>query len=484
MKSKDLVGQRFGRLVVIEKTRHNGRLAWKCQCDCGNTSVVSSYCLNHGTISCGCYRQEKWQEAQDKISEQANAKKLTDIIGKKFGKLTVLSYDELVGKYSCRCECDNIVYRARNTLLYGNSNVHSCNKCTLDTLIDGNVIGNRYGNLTVIGRDINTHMWLCKCDCGNTRLVKSGHLERTKSCGCNNIAISGSYAENEIKEFINIDNVVKSRTILGNGQEIDLYYPDYNIGIEFNGSIYHSSLNGIYDIKKKHYHRDKFLLAKAKGIHLISIFDVDWDKNSDKIKIYLNSLFSKNIKVYARNCNIQLIDKSIANEFCNKYHLQGSTIFSSICYGLYFGSELVSVMTFGKLRMSSTNDGEYELHRYCVKDNITVVGGANKLLKHFILDYKPTYIRSYSDNDYFSGSIYERLGFKNSGQCNPRYYWYCNNIEYKREECRISKLKNKYPDLYNSAISNKATNIEDYIMTSLKACKVYRSGNTKWELSL
>ena len=64
-------------------------------------------------------------------------------------------------------------------------------------------------------------------------------------------------------------------------------------------------------------------------------------------------------------------------------------------------------MSFGRLRLQKTEEGQFELHRYCVKDGYTIVGGANKLLKAFEREYNPTYIRSYSDNDYFVGGIYD-----------------------------------------------------------------------------
>lgn len=56
----DLTGQRFGKLVVVgrdmspSKTKQK-RVRWACQCDCGNTTSVSSDNLKSGnTISCGC----------------------------------------------------------------------------------------------------------------------------------------------------------------------------------------------------------------------------------------------------------------------------------------------------------------------------------------------------------------------------------------------------------------------------------------------
>lgn len=59
-KLEDLTGQRFGRLVVVERaeTTHVST-RWKCQCDCGNTCIVLAQNLKKGhTISCGCYREE------------------------------------------------------------------------------------------------------------------------------------------------------------------------------------------------------------------------------------------------------------------------------------------------------------------------------------------------------------------------------------------------------------------------------------------
>ena len=58
---KDLTGQRFGRLVVIERSGSNNqkRATWKCCCDCGRVTVVTSSNLLRGiTKSCGCIHVE------------------------------------------------------------------------------------------------------------------------------------------------------------------------------------------------------------------------------------------------------------------------------------------------------------------------------------------------------------------------------------------------------------------------------------------
>lgn len=55
---KDIIGQRFGRLTVIEEVQERtscGEVKYSCQCDCGNVKVVAGTSLRYGkTKSCGC----------------------------------------------------------------------------------------------------------------------------------------------------------------------------------------------------------------------------------------------------------------------------------------------------------------------------------------------------------------------------------------------------------------------------------------------
>lgn len=61
----DITGKRFGRLVAIEPTKERkcGRVVWKCKCDCGNISYVTSLNLLSGnTKSCNCLNKESCKE--------------------------------------------------------------------------------------------------------------------------------------------------------------------------------------------------------------------------------------------------------------------------------------------------------------------------------------------------------------------------------------------------------------------------------------
>jgi hypothetical protein len=62
---KNLIGQRFGRLVVLARagSDKHGKAIWSCACDCGNEVVLSSNVLVRGKArSCGCLRSEMRRE--------------------------------------------------------------------------------------------------------------------------------------------------------------------------------------------------------------------------------------------------------------------------------------------------------------------------------------------------------------------------------------------------------------------------------------
>lgn len=60
MKPHNLVGQRFGRLTVIERYPVPNISTWTCQCDCGNITHPRARSLINGiTQSCGCLRTER-----------------------------------------------------------------------------------------------------------------------------------------------------------------------------------------------------------------------------------------------------------------------------------------------------------------------------------------------------------------------------------------------------------------------------------------
>ena len=75
----DLLGQRFGRLLVMRRWPIciDKQAKWETQCDCGNTKIVSGAGLRRGAIkSCGCvapHGQRHWYTSDGKLPKEYRA---------------------------------------------------------------------------------------------------------------------------------------------------------------------------------------------------------------------------------------------------------------------------------------------------------------------------------------------------------------------------------------------------------------------------
>ena len=184
--------------------------------------------------------------------------------------------------------------------------------------------------------------------------------------------------------------------------------------IEINPSITHTSTINIFSTGDqgidKNYHKNKSELAITNGYRCIHVWD--WDDQTKIIKLLLPRK-----RVYARCCNCSNVTEDVVKTFLESYHLQGY-VRSTFNLGLFFNGDLVSLMTFGKPRYNK--NCEWELLRYC--SSCEVVGGAEKLWKHFQSVVNPKSVVSYCDLSKFTGSIYTRLGFDFIGSSISRHW--------------------------------------------------------------
>ena len=274
-----------------------------------------------------------------------------------------------------------------------------------------------------------------------------------------------------------IEYVKNDRSILS-PEELDIYIPSHHLAIECNGTYWHSTL-----YKNKDYHINKYRACCDRGIQLISIWE-DWMiHNRDIVKsIIYSKLGIYERRIYARQCEIREVNTKESNAFLNLNHIQGRCN-SRIRLGLYYNDELVSLMTFGSRRRAISGahkevKGEYELLRYCSKLNTQVVGGAERLLKHFIRDNHPKTIISFSSNDISNGDLYKRLGFEKVAESSS--YWYIdkNGIRYHR----FSFTKDAIVRRGWRGDKNGWT--EEDEMLSRGYMKIIDSGQTKWRLNV
>lgn len=199
--------------------------------------------------------------------------------------------------------------------------------------------------------------------------------------------------------------------------EIDAYLPDCKIGFEFNGIWWHSD-----KYKDKQYHIDKLLYFKNRGVRIFNIWESDWINKKEIIESQIRNVLGKSLRIYAKQCKIEEIkDIKLAKNFLDSNHLQGF-VKSNIKLGLYKEDELVSIMLFDKVegRKKMPSD-EWNLSRFCNVLDISVVGGASKLLKHFTKKYLPKRIISYADRNWSTGNLYYKIGFELLYESGPDY---------------------------------------------------------------
>lgn len=195
----DLTGQVFGRLTVLNRAEDyispsgSKRVRWHCKCECGNETTVTGDLLKKGkTRSCGCLQ-----------SELTSKRSLENLSGQRFSRLTVISRaDDYVDesgnhrvRWRCLCDCGNEIDVLAKTLKNGMTQSCGCLKNeTTSRRFFKNIVGCKFGRWLVLKREndyvspsgYRRTQWLCRCSCGEERVVDSSSLltGRSTSCGC------------------------------------------------------------------------------------------------------------------------------------------------------------------------------------------------------------------------------------------------------------------------------------------------------------
>lgn len=474
---KNIKDQVFGELTALE---YIGDGKWKCKCSCKKVVEVHGSALRLGRVtSCGHIN-----------------KKVKDIKNQKIGKWTVKDY---IGNmlWRCECECGEIGSIYGHALRSGRSS--SCTKCSRkkskQTLLD------RYGDVTpskiknpreqwqidivsspdklkqfILNLEETPTIFDLQCMLNINKSNTLEYIHRYNLEDLVRINSTESHMEvellNYIKSIYSKEVLHGDRTIL-DGIELDIYIPEKKIAIEFNGNYWHSD-----ELKDKYYHQKKTLDCARNGIHLIHIFEYEWLDSVKKVKIlsYLRKLLDKDYinVIYARSTFLKQLNNRDVKEFIDRYHLQGYTP-ASINIGMYYKDELVSVISFGKPRFS--NDAQYEILRYCNKDDIIVIGGLEKMFKYFKDIYNPESIITYSDLSKFSGNCYLKLGFRTNFSMitEPNYVWVSSD---KKEV--LSRYKCQKHKLIEQGLGGLGST-ESEIMKELRFLRIYDSGNLRLE---
>ena len=504
------IGKRFGKLVITDlvRMRRNKdiqkKLYFIANCDCGKTNhymYLHSF-FKHKCRSCGCSVYD---------NALKNNKKL---IGKQFNDLTVIDafYEDKKLLLKCECTCGTEIITTREKLLnntirycgtcysnYHNLLVHRqvlelCKKQGYELLSEWNGLTTQISSDSKSGFYPKYNRYQFKCLKCNSIFEKSFSPDSNFVCPhC--MEEYSSYTEFQMAKFLKKYNIKFYKTYISSldqsinqSLELDFYLPDYNFAIEINGLQTHCTydyvdLSKSYARKSKHkkYHLNKTLSAYNKNITLIHIWETEiFDE--DKFDIIKSMLLHKTknslYRTYARKCYVREIDKSVAIQFLNNHHLQGSSQGDTVCLGLYYKSnnKLVSVMTFGSSRYNLKY--EWELRRFANFKYTHIVGSASKLFTYFIRNYVPKSIISYCNIRIFGidNHVYDILGFKYDHHSEPcpwyfEHYRTTNKKLYHRSHFQKHKLKKLFENFDPNITASE--NIENNNWLKVYDCGSY-----------
>jgi hypothetical protein len=211
-------------------------------------------------------------------------------------------------------------------------------------------------------------------------------------------------------------------------KELDIYLPELKLAIEYNGTYWHGfhkhSFYTLDELKNRSSIKREY--CQKKGIKLISIDECDYLDRPEVFKRFLQDQILPRKRIFARKCEIKEIDTQVAREFCEYYHVNGFRG-ASKKLGLFHNNELLIVALFGKYKE------DYECIRLCYKTGIDVIGGWNKIQKHFGKKFL-----HYVNLKYFNGENKTGIGYRfcyrtkvlhrNSLQRKTQLSKYCKNI--------------------------------------------------------
>jgi len=285
----DLSGKRFGRLLVVSKygSSKNRKTIWKCLCDCGNEkNILGDSLKTNKTVSCGCYNKELVRELN-----------MIDISGVRFGRLVGKRFLEIRKNQAfwiCGCDCGKEFVAKVGNLRNGNTK--SCGCYNIDSLKSRkkDLKNMTFGHLFVVeefGRDNSGRIiWLCKCVCGNTTIVRGNALVKGSiiSCGCSKESYMASVLKKHFKEKYNA--IDEYKIFINPKTNHPLYYdvfiPDKNVFIEIHGvqhyeftEFFHKTEGMFLEMKSRDKLKKKY--AKKNGIFV----EIDLRKNESFEKI-------------------------------------------------------------------------------------------------------------------------------------------------------------------------------------------------------
>lgn len=339
-----------------------------------------------------------------------------------------------------------------------------------------------YANTTYRGARVKLS-FVCKRHGAEVLQTPDNHLEGKNPCPqCNHMKSSG---EEEVRRFLSIFTTVEARNrTLIKPREVDMYLPEKKLAVEYCGMYWHSHHDADDERKNRHKHFEKYTQCQEQGVRLLTIYETEWAERGPAIRRLLRNAIGKSRgKLMARKCDLRTVSDAEARAFYEKYHPQGGDG-SGEHYALFWKGKMVACMRFvfgANDRGAGASSRSWTLGRYATR--VTVAGAASRLFNGFLTDYYHPSVKSFSDNRYFSGGMYEQLGFVLEEEVAPDYRVWSPKIGLRPKSHYQRRLLPKRLQEHGAADSfdPKTDPRTEREMTYLMGCgRVYDCGKKRW----
>lgn len=316
--------------------------------------------------------------------------------------------------------------------------------------------------------------WKCIQNPGHPRWT-AAICGRAHGRGCPTCAGRNSAGERELAEYVQsllpgVEIHRADRTVI-TPKEIDIFIPNMGIGIEYNGLYWHSEKCG----KDRSYHVQKLHAARAAGVRLLTVWEDDWRDRREIVEGMIAARLGvwRGAKVYARQCTVVTVDRTVAKRFLDRTHLQGA-VNGAYHQGLLSPEgELVAVLSTRRSGLTWT------IERFAT--SCLVPGGFSKLLaglRREIAAGGGGVAATFSDNDHSDGKLYADTGFTMVRETAPGYWYVNGGTRHHRRLYQINRFRRDPELIFREGLTERELAEVNGLV------RVWGSGNRRWEVAV
>lgn len=507
-KTKSATARKLGLAGFIAQARrvHGGRYEYPTQDYSGNKTKVRILCPDHG---------EYWQTPNSHLNGRGCPECANDLKRQRNKAVSLQTLRELPARLAAgnaNWTYDFTTFTGMNRHLRAHCSIHGefhaapnnilrnsgCAKCGVDKhqqFAESRKLtteewvarakkqhGDKYdyADSVYVGAETRTSV---RCRTHGVFYTTTDHIYQ--ATGCPKCSHHLSRGEDAVFRFLsNLTTAEqRNRTVL-KPKELDIYLPEAKMAVEYCGEFWHSHGDAEDERKNKLKHFQKYADCKAQGIRLITLYETEWKEHNYAVRRLLRNAVGKSKgKLMARKCELRKVTTQEARPFYDRYHPQGGSGHGEH-YALFWKGKMVACMRFvhgANDRGAGAAKRVWTLGRYATR--INVAGAASRLFKAFVQEYNPPVVKSFSDNRFFEGGMYEQLGFVLEAEVEPDYQvWHPKLGTKPKPHYQRRAIPRRIAEIGSSEVFDPETDqrTEAQITYALGARRLYDCGKKRW----